>query len=36
MLDQLDITSARNQLGWNLGLTLVYWLFYIDWRNVRR
>lgn len=27
MLDQIGITSAREQLGWNLGLTLIYWLF---------
>ena len=27
MLDQIGITKARDQLGWNLGLTLVYWLF---------
>ena len=27
MLDQIGITSPRDQLGWNLGLTLVYWLF---------
>lgn len=27
MLDQIGITSPRDQLGWNLGLTLVYWVF---------
>jgi MFS family permease len=27
MLDQIGITSARDQLGWNLGLTCIYWLF---------
>jgi MFS family permease len=27
MLDQIGITKPRDQLGWNLGLTLVYWLF---------
>ena len=27
MLDQIGITSARAQLGWNCGLTLIYWLF---------
>lgn len=27
MLYQIGITSPRDQVGWNLGLTLVYWLF---------